>query len=157
MISVSLFRVPEVSETSASSELKPLYPQSRFHVPRLDLQWESSGAQRAVGEDESGVYPRSDTERRERYRLAEIFSIPDLEHRGAEMERHLASARDSGGTPRKISRIQMLIDQQSNARESRRHPDLTAKSGTPSSSRPGRFSCNGRGIGQQHSSNSARV
>lgn len=146
-----------VLEASATSDLKPLYPQSRFHVPRLDLQWESSGTQRALGDDERGVYPRSDTERRERYRLAEIFSIPDLEHRGAEMERHLASARDSGGTPRKLSRIQMLIEQQSYARESRRHPDQVAKLDTPTSSRPGRFRRNGREVGQQHSSNSARV
>jgi hypothetical protein len=50
-----------------------------------------------------GRYPRSEAERRERYRLAQIWSIPDLEHRTAEWERHLVTARHSGVSPRRLS------------------------------------------------------
>lgn len=147
----------DVSRSSGSSELKPLYRPSQFHVPRLDLQWEARPENGTVGDSGSGVYPRSDHERQERYRLAQIFSIPDLEHRGAEMERHLDSARDSGGTPRKIARIQMLIEQQSHAREARRQAEGAATPDSQSSSRRGRLGGNGRGAGQQCFMKHARV
>lgn len=89
-------------------------------VPSLGIGGDSLDTACRSGNSSGGVYPRTDSARRERYRLAGIFSISDMEHRRAELDSHLHSARESGATPRKLSRIQMLIEQQSRACTTRR-------------------------------------
>ena len=71
-------------------------------------------------EDDRGVFPRTAAERRERYRLAQIWSIMDLEQRNAEYEHHLDTARESGIKPTRLRKMHREFQEQfSQAHEAR--------------------------------------